>query len=158
MRVFMVGGTGISGFGAARDLINNDLMTELVLADLDPSRIEQSIAVLDDSRVKGITLDANNTSALIENLKGFDICANAAIFTLNLGIMKACLEAGTNYVDLGGFFHYSKRQLELDQQFKEKGLTAIIGMGAGPGTTNLMGGWCASQLDTVEKFKFSGRF
>jgi saccharopine dehydrogenase-like NADP-dependent oxidoreductase len=153
MRVFLIGGVGAMGFGTASDLLRGDLLSELVLADVDSYRIKESLETLRDPRVKGMEINARDTKALAGQLKGYDICANAASHTLNLDIMRACLDAGVHYVDLGGLFHFSRKQLELDQQFKDKKLTAVVGMGAAPGTTSILAGWCGQRLDTVEKIK-----
>jgi saccharopine dehydrogenase-like NADP-dependent oxidoreductase len=52
--------------------------------------------------------------------------------------MEACLEAGSNYLDLGGLYWMTGRQLELDERFREAGLLALLGMGSSPGKTNVM--------------------
>jgi saccharopine dehydrogenase-like NADP-dependent oxidoreductase len=52
--------------------------------------------------------------------------------------MRAALEAGVHYLDLGGLFTHTRRQLKLHQQFRRAGLTAILGMGCAPGITNIM--------------------
>ena len=141
------------GFGTASDLVKGDLLSELVLADVDSYRINQCLESLRDLRVKGIKINAKDTKALTRCLKGYDVCANASSHRLNVDIMKACLDAEVHYVDLGGLFHFSKKQLEFDQQYKDKKLTAVVGMGAAPGTTSILAGWCGQQLDTVEKIK-----
>jgi saccharopine dehydrogenase (NAD+, L-lysine-forming) len=52
--------------------------------------------------------------------------------------MEACLEARCHYLDLGGLYWMTDRQLELDPAFKEAGLLALLGIGSAPGKTNLM--------------------
>lgn len=63
--------------------------------------------------------------------------------------MEAALEAKVNYIDLGGLFHMTKKQLPLHKRFQEAGLLAILGLGSTPGTTNVMTSWAASRLDRV---------
>ena len=38
---------------------------------------------------------------------------NAASYRVNLDAMRACLEAGCHYIDLGGLYRVTGRQLEL---------------------------------------------
>ena len=64
--------------------------------------------------------------------------------------MNAALKTGTHYVDLGGLYHETVKQLKLDKEFREKGLLAVLGMGACPGTTNVMTEAGARDLDTIE--------
>jgi saccharopine dehydrogenase (NAD+, L-lysine-forming) len=51
---------------------------------------------------------------------------------------------------LGGLFHTTKRQLELDSEFKKAGITAIVGMGGVPGVSNVMARWAVDRLDSVD--------
>jgi lysine 6-dehydrogenase len=58
---------------------------------------------------------------------------------VNLYAMRACLEGGCNYLDLGGLYHVTAQQLELDGEFRAAGLLGLLGMGSSPGKTNVMG-------------------
>ncbi len=51
-----------------------------------------------------------------------------------------------HYVDLGGLFHVTRQQLELDGEFRDAGLTAILGIGSAPGKTNLLASAAARRL------------
>ena len=83
-------------------------------------------------------VDARESASVAEALSGSTVCVNCADYRLNLEVMRGCLEAGAHYVDLGGLFHLTRRQLELDGDFRAAGLTAILGMGSAPGKTNLL--------------------
>ena len=47
--------------------------------------------------------------------------------------MRACLAAGCHYIDLGGLYWLTGRQLELHEEFERAGLLALLGMGSSPG-------------------------
>jgi saccharopine dehydrogenase-like NADP-dependent oxidoreductase len=83
-------------------------------------------------------VDARESASVAEALSGSTVCVNCADYRLNLEVMHGCLRAGVHYVDLGGLFHMTRRQLELDGDFRDAGLTAILGMGSAPGKTNLL--------------------
>jgi saccharopine dehydrogenase-like NADP-dependent oxidoreductase len=92
-----------------------------------------------DARLEGQErIDASDPHTVAEALGGSAVCVNCADYRLNLEVMRGCLAAGAHYVDLGGLFHVTRRQLELDGQFARAGLTAIVGMGSAPGKTNLL--------------------
>ena len=96
-------------------------------------------AVRRDARLDGEEqVDARDPASLARALAGVHVCVNCADYRLNLDVMEACLAAGAHYVDLGGLFHVTRRQLELDDQFRQSGLTAILGLGSAPGKTNLL--------------------
>ena len=60
--------------------------------------------------------------------------------------MRGSLAAGAHYVDLGGLFHVTRKQLELHDEFVSAGLTAVLGMGSAPGKTNLLARAAADRL------------
>jgi saccharopine dehydrogenase-like NADP-dependent oxidoreductase len=100
-----------------------------------------------DFRLEGSEhVDARDAGSLARALDGAAVCVNCADYRLNLDVMGACLAAGTQYVDLGGLFHVTRRQLELDGDFRDAGLTAILGMGSAPGKTNLLARAAAERL------------
>lgn len=92
-----------------------------------------------DFRLQGEEfVDARDAGSVARALEGASVCVNCADYRLNLEIMRGSLSAGAHYVDLGGLFHMTRRQLELDGEFRAAGLTAILGMGSAPGKTNLL--------------------
>jgi hypothetical protein len=92
-----------------------------------------------DFRLEGEEhVDARDPDSLRRALDGADVCVNCLDYRLNLEVMEAALSAGTHYVDLGGLFHVTLKQLRLDDRFREAGLTAVLGMGSAPGKTNLL--------------------
>jgi saccharopine dehydrogenase-like NADP-dependent oxidoreductase len=86
----------------------------------------------------GEHVDARDADAVARALDGASVCVNCADYRLNLEVMRGALAAGADYVDLGGLFHMTRRQLELDTDFRAAGRTAILGMGSAPGKTNLL--------------------
>jgi len=92
-----------------------------------------------DARPKGEEqVDASDATSVAGSLAGSDVVVNCAAYRLNVSVMRAALETGAHYVDLGGLFHVTRLQLELDRDFRAAGLTAILGMGSAPGKSNLL--------------------
>jgi saccharopine dehydrogenase-like NADP-dependent oxidoreductase len=92
-----------------------------------------------DFRFEGdLFVDARDPHSVAEAVRGCEVCVNCADYRLNLGVMRGCLAAGAHYVDLGGLYHMTRRQLELEGEFRASGLTAILGLGSAPGKTNLL--------------------
>lgn len=92
-------------------------------------------------------------------LEGADVCANEVnIWThpnLARDVMDACLDATCHYTDLGVVPgpETMKIREEFHGKFIEKNISAILGMGTGPGTTNILAKYCAERLDKVEKIE-----
>ncbi len=146
-------GAGLQGNICCTDLCDKELSPgekEIVIADYDFKKAKE---VAGKFGLKAVELDVRNHDQLIEVIRGADIVLNCVQYNWNIDIMRACLEVHAHYIDLGGLFHVTKQQLELDKEFKEAGLTAVLGMGSTPGTMNVMAGYAASQLDTIEEAK-----
>ena len=92
-----------------------------------------------DARLEGEErVDASDASSVAGSLARSDVVVNCAAYRLNVPVMRGALEAGAHYVDLGGLFHVTRLQLELDRDFRDAGLTAILGLGSAPGKSNLL--------------------
>ena len=93
---------------------------------------------------------AGGHDGLVAAIRGCDAVVNAASHRLNVPVMRACLEAGCHYTDLGGLYHWALQQYELDEEFRQAGLVAAISMGAAPGITNMLAAVACAELDTVD--------
>ena len=82
---------------------------------------------------------------------------NAAQYHVNLAVMEGALRAGCHYLDLGGLFHTTRRQLELGERYTGAGLSAVLGIGSCPGIANVHAGDLGSRLDEVRSVRiFNG--
>jgi saccharopine dehydrogenase-like NADP-dependent oxidoreductase len=100
-----------------------------------------------DFRLEGEEhVDARDPALLGRALEGAAVVVNAADYRLNLDVMRGALGAEAHYVDLGGLFHVTRQQLELDGEFRKAGLTAVLGLGSAPGKTNLLAAAAARRL------------
>jgi lysine 6-dehydrogenase len=158
MRVVVVGGAGAMGRWTVRDLTESEGVDEVVVADLDGSRAREAAGWAaarsgsnGTAQVSGLALDAGDGEALRRALDGADVVCNCAVHATNLPVMEACADAGTHYVDLGGLFHTTRRQLALHERFVAAGVTAVVGMGGSPGTTNVLAALAGRGLEVVEE-------
>ncbi|MEM3798927.1 MAG: saccharopine dehydrogenase NADP-binding domain-containing protein, partial [Thermoprotei archaeon] len=115
------------------------LVARATIADLRSSNVE--VLGVDIRKpalnVEYVYGDLSKPGEVASIIKGCDYAINAAQYYFNLNAMRACLKAGVNYVDLGGLFWMTRKQLRLNAEFEREGLTALVGMGAEPGITNV---------------------
>jgi saccharopine dehydrogenase-like NADP-dependent oxidoreductase len=150
MRILVLGGAGKMGSLAVQDLILNPRVDEVVLADINSEAAEEIIAYLRSPKLTIRIVNLTDHDNLAQALADVDACINATIYYTNLSVMKACLEAKTHYTDLGGLFHTTRKQLELNEQFERAGISAVLGMGSAPGIPNIQSRLAADKLDTIE--------
>jgi lysine 6-dehydrogenase len=150
----VIGGAGAMGRITVRDLIETCAAgDEVVIADYDFTKAK-ALADSYSNRSKGpkvtaLQVDVKNRAATANALKGAFVVINSVQYQLNVAVMEAALDAKIHYVDLGGLFHTTRKQLELHDRFKAIGRTALLGMGAAPGITNILSRYGADRLDEV---------
>jgi len=153
MKIAVIGGAGKVVWGAIRDFVEHEDVKQILLADLNLEAIEARQRSLNSEKVLVSKLDLNDHSALVTLLEDYDVCLNATSHHFNMKVMAACLESRTHYTDFGGLFHWARQQLEMDEQFREAGITGIVGSGSAPGIVNVMARYAYDHLDTLETIK-----
>src|SRR5512143_3399374 len=102
MKFVVLGGTGMMGRIAVRDLFESDSRNEIVIASTELSRARTAAAIYKSPRVSGAQIDVDDTAALARLLSGADVAVNCVQYQHNLAVMEGALKAGSHYVDLGG--------------------------------------------------------
>lgn len=148
LRVAVLGAAGTIAPAILEDLAVSDEVESVLALDLDRDRVAAAAAAHGGSKATARVADAR--SGLAEQLAGLDVLINTASYRVNLDAMEACLAAGCDYIDLGGLYHVTRRQLELSDRFERAGRLALLGMGSSPGKTNLMAARAVAELDEVE--------
>ncbi len=133
-----------------RDLLSSDLVERVVVGDIDTSRADKLKAELRSDRLGVMRIDLTSHRDLVAAIKDFGILINAAWYEYNVDVMKAAIEAGVHYLDMGGLFHVTRKQMELEDSAKQAGITAVIGAGESPGITNVLCESSRRELDSVE--------
>jgi saccharopine dehydrogenase-like NADP-dependent oxidoreductase len=153
MRIVILGGAGKMGCIAVQDLAGDRRVREVVIADLDLAQARVVAEAIASSKVTVQQVNTADHDALISVLEGANACLNATVYYANLPVMEACLQARVPYTDMGGLFHTTRKQLELNDCFAEAGLSAVLGVGSAPGVPNVQARYAADRLDTVESIR-----
>src|SRR5262245_42779249 len=153
VKIVVLGGAGIIGRSIVRDLAEDREVKEIVVADLDVEGAKKVAGGLGRPGVTAVRADVNDQAALVTLLKGAGAVVNSVQYYFNLPIMRACLEAKTPYIDLGGLFHTTRKQLELHDEYRKAGLLAVLGLGSCPGIANVQARAVADGLDGVESIR-----
>jgi saccharopine dehydrogenase-like NADP-dependent oxidoreductase len=152
-RVVVLGGAGAIGCIVVRDLFTSNRRNEILVADYNPDAALSLAKEYRSRRVSSASADARNVIQLSALLRGYSVVVNCTRHQFNLNVMEAAVRARAHYVDLGGLFTWTRRQLKFSRQFARAGLTAVLGMGCAPGLTNVMAAAAGSQLHRVDSIR-----
>jgi len=153
VRIVVLGGAGIIGRAIGRDLASDRAVRELVIADLDLDGAQKAAASFGRPGVTAVRIDVTDHASLVRLLEGVGAVVNSVQYSFNLAVMAACLDARVPYIDLGGLFHTTRRQLELDGKFKSAGILAVLGLGSCPGIANVQARILADTFEAVESIR-----
>lgn len=143
MRLLVLG-SGKMGKAIAEDLAKAVGPASVEVVDADASRAKALGESMGSKHHHANLRDEGAVKALFE---GADVAVSAADYSLNEGLTRAAIATKTHLVDLGGNIHVVKKQLAMDAQAREAGVTIIPDSGLAPG----LAVWLA--YDGVAKLK-----
>ncbi|TFG29963.1 MAG: hypothetical protein EU532_02055 [Promethearchaeota archaeon] len=150
MDMIVLGGSGVMGSEIA-DLLLKYSDANITIASNDQKGLNKVAEQL-NNRVNTQVIDINDMDNLIGLIKKFDIVINAIgpFYETCIKILKASMQAKVNFVDINDDYDAIQWELALHEEAKNAGMTAVVGLGASPGFTNILAKYGADKLDKVE--------
>jgi lysine 6-dehydrogenase len=143
----LVLGLGLQGKAVVQDLVKNDLVHEIVVADVDEAGVRDHLARKGYTKCRAVRLDASRESELLDLIRTVGpkvtVCMLPPDF--NHPIAQAALTAGSHFVSSS----YTGRIAELDAEAREKGIIILPEMGMDPGIDLVLARLAVDELDTV---------
>lgn len=153
MKVVVLG-AGLMGKEVVRDLVKQDEVSKVYLADRAIRQAEDFAEELLSDKLDILLLDAANEVQLSDVIGLGDIVVNALFYTFNEAVARCAVERGVHVVDLGGHIGgATEKVLALHEKAAEKGVTLIPDLGVAPGMANILAGYGVSKLDETESIK-----
>ncbi|HDI12066.1 MAG TPA: hypothetical protein ENF63_00565 [Candidatus Bathyarchaeota archaeon] len=151
MRILVLGGAGAMGMVTVRDLAEAPEVSEVIIGDINVEKAEEVAEWAGKEKISIRKVDVSSIEDLASVMKDADAVANAAPYHLNLAVTKAAIKAGKNLTDLGGVYYMTLKQLELDNEAKNAGITIVLDCGLAPGVADILAKHGADKLDKVEE-------
>lgn len=153
MKVVVLG-AGLMGKEVARDLIASESVEKVYLADVAVDIVNNFITTLNSDKIEAVYLDANCDETLREVLLKGNVAVNALFYEFNERVAKAAIAAGVHAVDLGGHIGgITEKVLQMAEEAENARITVIPDLGVAPGMINILAGYGASKLDSVNSIK-----
>ncbi len=151
MKAVVLGAGGMGRY-AARTAAALEFVDELVVGDLDAGAAARSAAAL-GPKARGEAADVCDPASLARLFGGAGVVLNTVgpFFRLGPPVLRAAIAAGVHYLDINDDWESTEAMLELDDAARDAGITAVIGMGASPGMSNLLACLAMRELDTVDE-------
>ena len=150
MKVVVLGAGGMGRY-AARTAAGFDFVEELVVADLDAAAA-QGLADELGPAARGLHVDVSDGAELTALFEGSDAVLNTVgpFFRLGPPVLHAAIAAGCHYLDINDDWESTEAMLEMDAAARERNVTAVIGVGASPGISNLLAATAIDELDEID--------
>ena len=162
----LIVGAGAQGGPCASILARDKNVSEIVLGDIDLDLANKVKDKIKSAKITAKRVDAEKVEDIEKAARGTDVIINLTLTAFNENIMQAALKSGAHYIDTS-FGEPSlmdicardnllaqmiqKRPLAFDSEFKEAGLTALVGCGGTPGVTNILTRYICDKLDHVDE-------
>jgi len=154
MRALIIGGVGGMGQGVARDLIKQEQVKSVILADLFPDPQRLSTKLRENEKTELVKMDVNDHESMVNAFKEVNVVINTAgpFYKTAVPVAKAAVAAKVNYIDICDDYEGTEILFnsEIDNLAREAGITVLTGMGSDPGTNNVLVKWYADRLDEVD--------
>jgi saccharopine dehydrogenase-like NADP-dependent oxidoreductase len=138
-------GAGKIGSVIAKDFSKR--RPELTLGDIDIQRAKEAAAEVGGD---SLIFDTSNFDQMVQTISDYDLVIGALPGDYGYRALEACIDARKDVVDVS---FTPEDPLELDEGAKKSKVTIIPDCGVAPGLSNLLVGYGASMLDTVEEAK-----
>jgi len=152
MNILALGGSGDMGRMAVAILLESPSATSITVADKYYERAKHFVDLVGSDKLKAVEIDITQKNKLLELISSHDFVVNTVgpYYKFASMILDAAIEAKKSYVDICDDWKPTLDLLEIDDKANKAGITAIIGIGASPGITNLMAVVACSKLDEVD--------
>jgi lysine 6-dehydrogenase len=140
-------GCGNIGSVAARDLAESLPLAEIVMADMNKSRAEETASRIGQDNVSWLQADASNHSELVGTMKKFDLAVGALPGWIGYRTCKASISAKVDIVDVS---FMPEDIMTLNKTALKAGVCVVPDCGMSPGLGSILVGHAASKLDKVE--------
>ncbi len=153
MKVLALGGCGDMGRMAVAILLESPKISSITIADKNYELAKTIVDMISSDKLSTFEIDVNDSEKLFDLIASHDIMMNTVgpFYKYAKMILEACIKAKKPYIDICDDWKPTLDLLDMDEKAKTAGITAIIGIGASPGITNLLAVLASSKFKEVDE-------
>lgn len=130
-------------------MARNRKVSEVVLADVRTESARNLASRSRDGKFRVAKVDARDASSVKKILRGCDVLVSAIPSEMNLKVMLQAIDGGADYVDFSVAHEIIDDFAKYARRCERAGVTAITGMGADPGISDVFARYGADKLDSA---------
>jgi len=156
-KILVLGGSGAQGSATVMWLVKEPDVSEVICADISLEKAKNFKNKLKSDKLVPRKVDAWKADEVLAAAKGVDVVVNMVAAWIGKrspapNVMEAAFKNGAHYVDPAVAYREEEdRMLELNDKWRDAGLTAIFDLGKTPGITNIYAKYAADRLDRVDE-------
>ena len=159
MKVLLMG-AGAQGSACASIMVRDDSIDEILFCDIDFDAVSEISRKINSDKIKIKKVDASKIEEITAAAKGMDVVIDFVTPKFYFQVMQGALAAGVNYINTAfdkflwddGVLEIGKNP-KLHDEFKAKGISALMGCGMSAGYTNVIAKYYADKLEKVKSIK-----
>ena len=168
MKNVLVIGAGAQGGPCASILARDPEIEKVIIADINLDLCQRVQKKIGSDKVTAMKVNAGSIEEIEKAASGCDVVITLTLPKFNENIMQAALNVGAHYVDTS--FGEPElldicardnilsqiiqgREIMFDKEYKQAGLTALVGCGGTPGFLNVGVRYLCDKLDQVDEIK-----
>ncbi len=157
---YLIIGAGRQGLAAAFDLINFGDAEKIGFIDNNYDSLNFAAEKLREltrfERINSHLTEVSDYAKIKTIMEEYDAAISAVPYYFNVELTKCAISAGCNFVDLGGNTDIVWKQLELNKDAANAGVSVIPDCGMDPGLNISIIEYLINQFDEVEEIKNYG--
>ena len=150
---FLVIGAGMQARAVAYDLVRQNDVEEVRIADIETNRLQNLKQALRSPKVRAFEADAGDRRRMTELMKPCDVAVSCVPYFFNLGLARAAVATRTHFCDLGGNNDVVRAELGLSAQARKAGVTVVPDCGLAPGMVSILAADGYSRLDRTDSIR-----
>ena len=150
MKITLIG-AGTMGSAIVRELERKPEVSQLHVCDARAKALQELHQKARSQKLRSFQLDARDPTVLEPVLRESACVIGCSSPVLNPPVAQLCLSLGIHFCDLGGSDEVVQRELQLDEQARERGVWIVPNCGLAPGLANILCMRGIDQFDEVDQ-------
>jgi lysine 6-dehydrogenase len=147
----LVLGAGRMGHGAVYDLVRQNDVERVTVADAVAERAARVASTAGDGKAYPVHLDVTRHDDVVSLMRDHDAVLSCVVYKLNEQLARAAVEARTNFCDLGGNNDVVDAELALHDRALAAGVNIVPDCGLAPGMVAVLVAHGAARFEKLDE-------